>query len=204
VIKMTGKKRIFKILLFVLLGFLILSLVVHIIGICLMQSDKRNIQEFHDLDIFLEKKFLNRDQFGENIYHSGINAEKFFPVVENSDNRKFEMDFYIFDGTATLGSTAVTFALDLEFAMGEDYLEMKSIELSSRDFETDLSGLIREFSMGNFICKIIKSDEYPRRFGLICYNDKDSIMRYLYFEEWESPEYEKNQDYIMRCTNCPW
>lgn len=105
-----------------------------------------------------------------------------------------------------LDYTAVTCVLDLDFENIDRYKEVKSMELTTRSFASESIGFnsALEFVVGNFVCKTVQNEKYPRQFGIICYNDNDSIMRYLYFEEWESPEYAKDKDYIIKCTNCPW
>ena len=134
----------------------------------------------------------------------------FLPRYEDVQYNYSDIDFYIFDGTATMDKTAVTFALDLSFDNIDAYNEAKSSELESRTFMTDYSENNRyenaefEFTTGDFSCKTVYDDDYPRRFELICFNDGTYTLRYLFFEEWEAWEYAQDKDYIINCTNCPW
>lgn len=104
----------------------------------------------------------------------------------------------------------MTFALDLKFNDKDNYESAKQNELSTRIYRTEYEEKkwnehpVFEFKIGSFLCKTVYDEDYPRRFGIICLNDNSLVLRYLYFEEWESPEYVKDADYIFNCTNCPW
>ena len=166
--------------------------------------------KYHNVDIYLEQLYLHKDIFTEKIYHTGIDANFFLPKYEEIEYNYSDIDFYLFNGTPTLSRTAITFALDLMFSDESDYEEAKQNELSTRIFRTEYEGKKRnekpvfEFYKGNFFCKTVYNDNYPRRFGLLCLDDSDLVLRYLYFEEWESGRYVKDPDYIINCTNCPW
>ncbi len=165
---------------------------------------------YNDVNIYIEQKFYNEEEFGEKVYHTGISAMNFIPEYEEIEYDYSYIKFYIFDGTATMTKTAVSFVLDLYFSDKNVYQSAKTNELEQHIFMTDYSGKKWyenpefEFSIGDFFCKIVYNDNYPRRYGLICSNDNNFILRYLFFEEWEGPEYVQSKDYIKKCTNCPW
>ena len=165
---------------------------------------------YNDESIYTEQKFYCVDEFGQKVYHTGISAMYFIPEYEKLEYEYDYLEFYIFDGTATMVKTAITFVLDLYFNDQDAYKSAKDNELETRTFMTEYPAKKWyenpefEFSIGDFFCKTVYDDNYPRRFGLICYNDDNFVLRYLYFEEWEAPEYVQNKDYIAKCTNCPW
>ena len=169
------------------------------------------IKRYHGFEIYSQQRYLDKEEFGEKVYHTGVNAKYFLPEYEEIEYNYSDINFCIFDGTATLTQTAVSFALDLRFSGEDEYELAKQNELSTCNFMTKYEGKrwhekdpVFEFEIGNFICKTVSSDNYPCRFGLLCFNDNDSTLRYLYFEEWESPEYIKNAKYIQSCTECIW
>ncbi len=190
-----------------IVGILIITFIV---GSLFFFGCKDNSKKYHDIEIYIQQKYLDKDVFGEKVYHTGIDANFFLPKYEDIEYNYSEIDFYIFSGTATLSNTAVTFALDLKFDDKEKYESAKQNELSTREFMTEYEDKkwnenpVFEFTIGDFVCKTVYDDDYPRRFGLICLNDNSLVLRYLYFEEWESPEYVKDSNYIFNCTNCPW
>lgn len=165
---------------------------------------------YNDTDIYMELKFYNEEDFGQKVYHTGISAMNFIPEYEDLKYDYSSIDFYIFDGTTTMDKTAVSFVLDLHFNDQNAYQSAKNNELESQIFMMDYPDKKWyedpefEFSISDFFCKTVYNDNYPRRFGLICYNDNNFILRYLFFEEWEASEYVQDKDYIAKCTNCPW
>lgn len=169
-----------------------------------------DIRKYHDIEIYIQQKYHDKDAFGEKVYHSGVGADYFLPKYEEIEYNYSDIDFYIFDGTATLSKTAVTFVLDLKFNDKTEYESAKQNELATHDFMTEYEGKkwyekpVFEFNIGDYLCKTVDGNGYPSRVRLICLNDYNYVLRYLIFEEWESPEYVKDADYILSCTNCPW
>lgn len=177
------------------------------------ERSNKDIKTYHDIEIYTQQKYYDKDEFGEKVYHSGAGVDYFMPKYEEIEYNYSGIDFYIFDGTATLSKTAVTFALDLKFSDKDEYESAKQYELSTRTFMMEYEAGKRdqwdkdpvfEFNLGNFSCKTVDGNGYPRRVRFICVDDSNYVLRYLVFEEWESPEYVKDADYILSCTNCPW
>lgn len=187
-----------------------LLIVAFILGSFFYYGCTDHSKKYHDIEIYIQQKYLDKDVFGDKVYHSGAGAKFFLPKYEDIEYSYSEIDFYIYDGTATLGNTAVTFALDLKFDDKQKYESAKQNELSTREFMTEYEDKkwnenpVFEFKIGSFNCKTVKDEGYPRRVRFICSNDSNFVLRYLIFEEWESPEYVKNSNYIFNCTNCPW
>lgn len=168
---------------------------------------------YHSAEIYTQQQFYDEEMVGKKVSSSGGYARHFLPEYEGIEYNYSSVDFYIYDGTTTLTRTAVTFALDLQFDDENDYLTAKQSELSANNFMTEYNGddlfLFEakpetEFSYGDFTCKIVENADYPRRCGIICFNDEDYVLRYLYYDEWEAPEQVPQVDYIVKCTNCPW
>ena len=207
---MKGQKRksvliVIPIILAFILG---LNLLLLLFDSC---TSEKYTKRYHDVEIYLQQKYRDKEEYGSKIYSSGGNANLFLPEYKELKYNYSDMDFYIFDGTGTMTYTAVTFVLDLKFSDKNEYEAAKQNELSTRSFRTEYEGKrwlekdpVFEFNLDNFFCKTVLNNDYPRRFGLICFNDSYYVLRYLYFEEWESPEYIKDKDYILKCTSCPW
>lgn len=202
------KKKVLLIILSIILVMVIGTALSY--GIILLDGCTGKIRTYHDIEIYTLQKYHDKDTFGEKVYHSGVGADYFLPKYEEIEYNYSDIDFYIFDGTATSSKTAVTFVLDLKFNDKTEYESAKQNELITRDFMTEYDGKkwyenpVVEFNIGNYFCKTVDGTGYPSRVRLICLNDNNYILRYLIFEEWESPEYVKDADYISSCTNCPW
>ncbi|MDE6790937.1 MAG: hypothetical protein K2J61_04365 [Clostridia bacterium] len=170
----------------------------------------KDIKRYHDIEIYIQQKYLDKEEFGEQVYYTGAGVDYFIPKFEEIEYNYSDIDFYIFDGTATLSHTAVTFALDLKFSDKNEYESAKQNELSTRTFMTEYAekkqneNPVFEFNLGNFSCKTVDGSGFPRRVRFICLDDSNYVLRYLVFEEWESPEFVKDATYILNCTNCPW
>lgn len=173
------------------------------------RSDK-DIKRYHDIEIYIQQKYHDKDEFGEKVYYSGVGVDYFMPKFEEIEYNYSDIDFYIFNGTATLSKTAITFALDLKFSDKDEYESAKQNELSTRTLMSEYEAKegdkepVFEFNLGNFSCKTVEGNGYPRRVRFICLDDSNYVLRYLVLEEWESPEFVKDADYILSCTNCPW
>lgn len=168
------------------------------------------VRDYHDIEIYTQQKYLDKEVFESKACSTGYNANYFLPKYEEIEYNYSDIDFYLFDGTATMARTAVTLVLDLQFSDKAEYESAKQNELTMRNFRTEYEDKkwydrpVFEFNIRDFFCKTVYGEDYPCRFGLICLNDSNYILRYLYFQEWESPEFVKDADYIYRCTNCPW
>ena len=179
-------------------------------GIVVFAGCEDASRKYHDIEIYIQQKYRDKEAFSEKVYHSGAGADYFLPKYEEIEYNYSDIDFYIFDGTATLIRTAVTFVLDLKFSDKNEYEAAKQNELLTRSFRTEYKEKkwyekpVFEFDIKNYHCKTVDGKGFPCYFGLICLNDTDYVLRYLFFEEWESPEYVKDADYILSCTNCPW
>ena len=190
---------------------IILVLVVLLFGFLIVAgvSDAHDYKAYHDINIYIQQQYHNKEVFGDKVYSLGVSADNFMPEYDEIEYNYSDIDFYIYNGTATMTKTAVTFALDLKFNDKDEYESAKSFELSAREFMTEYKGKqpnksIFEFELGDFLCKTVEGNGYPRCAGFICLNDSKLVLRYLIFEEWESPESVKDARYISGCTNCPW
>lgn len=171
-------------------------------------ADKKYVKRYHDIEIYSQQKYLDKDEFGDRVYHTGVGAKYFLPKYDEIEYNYSDINFCIFDGTATMTYTAVSFVLDLKFNDKVDYESAKQNELSTRNFMAEDEGKRwheknPEFELGDFVCKTVSDSKYPRCFGLLCFNENKSVLRYLYFQEWES-DYIKNAEYIKSCSNCTW
>lgn len=179
-------------------------------GCVYLGTDKNRIKTYHDVNIYMEKTYFETKELGEKVYHTGINSKQFIPSYNDLSYHYSSIDFYIFDGTATLTDTAVTIALDLFFDDENVYATAKQTAMESNFFMSEsekaenISSSQLDFTIEDFECKTVEDDGFSRRFGLLCFSDEKRILRYLYFEEWESPEYLKSKNYIWECSNCPW
>lgn len=197
---MAKKKYKKSVILFLTVVYVLFFLLVLLIS----YSDPKTIKSYEGQDIYIQKTYLDKDKFGEKVYHTGINAGHFMPEYLEIPYRFTDFNFFLFDGTASLLQSAVTYVLDLMFDDADFYEEAKQNEISLHDFMADEDKSEFEFSKGNYICRLVQSRQYPRCFGVLCSSDQDKTLRYLYFEEWEKPEYPPRKEYIISCTNCPW
>ena len=194
----------------VLSMILILLIIILNVALCFAGCSDAS-KKYHDIDIYIHQTYHDIDALGEYVYRSGSGADYFLPKYEEIEYNYSDIDFYIFDGTATLTRTAVTFVLDSKFDDEAEYETAKQNELSTREFMTEYKDKkwfdrrpVFEFTLGDFLCKTVNGNGYPRRVRLICMNDSSFILRYLIFEEWEAPERIQSPDYIKSCSNCPW
>lgn len=201
---MKGKYKIAKV-------WAILTVLAFILICVVSLSDRFALKKYHDVQIYSEKTYLDKDKFGEKVYFTGLGARSFLPEFSEITYDYSDIDFYLFNGTATSSNTAVTFVLDLKFEDAERYEEAKQTELSCHAFRTEYADKkwldcvpLFEFSEGSYVCKTVQNDHYPSRFGLLCYSDDNNSLRYLFFEEWEASGYIQSKEYIIECTNCPW
>lgn len=170
---------------------------------------EKDFKAYHDKEIYIQQRYHDKDEFGEQVYAAGARVDDFMPKYEEIEYNYYDIDFYIFDGVVTYTRTAITFALDLMFSVKDEYESAKQNELSTRSFMTEYEGKetyenpVFEFTFGTFSCKTVKHIEYPRGVRFICLDDSNYVLRYLIFVEWYDDEV-KDVEYIMSYTNCPW
>lgn len=210
------KLRKLLIMCIVIIVLLISWLIIYpIIGTGISYLNSREVL-YHDRNIFIERDFLDKENYNSAIYSSGVIADRFFPIYDEIKFKYDEINFYIYSGHRNLTHTGVTFSLDLIFDNENEYDEAKNTVLNYynflklEDISPEYSGPHKPqviFEIDNFVCKIVNEGDYtkyPSYFGMICYNDKEKVLRYLFFRELESPEYVQSVEYIKKCSNCPW
>lgn len=169
-----------------------------------------DFKAYHDKEIYIQQKYHDREEFGEQVYFSGVGVDYFMPKYEEIEYNYSDIDFYIYNGVGTLTKTAITFVLDLMFSDKDEYESAKQNELSTRTFMTEYEGKkpdenpVFEFNFGTFYCKTADGKGYPQYVMLICLDDSNCVLRYLVFQEWINRDEVKAPEYIVKCTNCPW
>lgn len=174
-----------------------------------MHSDSY-AKTYHDKEIYIQQRYHDKDEFGDQVYAYGMGIEYFMPKYEEIEYNYSDIDFYIFNGASTVTKTAITFALDLIFSDKDEYESAKQSELSTRTFMTEYEektpneNSAFEFKFGTFLCKTVDGKGYPQCVRFICLDDSNYILRYLVFDEWINQDEVKAPEYIVKCTNCPW
>lgn len=163
-------------------------------------------ETYCDLSVYFNQNYANGSFLQGKADEAGKRALGFLPDSDDYRYREEISDFYIFDGSKTLTTTGVTFVLDVSFADRETYSACKQEE-SLRNYVDEAQSYEKKES---FECRIVdddniqyaKGESVPWCCGMICTNDDEMIVRYLYFSETDG--YHTNLAYMLNCTSCPW
>ena len=168
-----------------------------------------SVKKYHDVDIYKNKEYFNEKYFRSSDVTEKVAPyiDKFLIPYEKINFQYKDIQCYVFDGTKSSSDTGISIAVD--FYLGDNYSQVKEQFMGKYAFyEEDCYKLKTD----NFECLMVKDDEitqYLSRFGLICFNDKEGIVRQFYFYEPDCDKYEYSLEeyyhkFIKFCSNCPW
>ena len=198
---MKKKIKIKKLMLFGILFIFVICLFGYIV-----YGEINFIKRYDDINLYKNDNYLTLST--SNAYSfSSKNCYKYFPKYDDFIKKDNINKFYVFDGSETLGRTAVSFVLEIKFINLFDYNEYVSYVLN-RCAYTDKFNI----NYKNYECLVTTNKEFtkfyykdvrPYAFGMFCMNEDKLIIRYIYYRDIEIAIDEKFKN-VFKNTNCEW
>lgn len=165
---------------------LIAPIVYGILGVIFFPSKYET--DINGIDIYINEDYADENDYDDPwIHKAGKLAKKFFPKYSEIDYNYKDVEFYLYSNNIGYPDTVLT--LEIVFDNIDEYNFAKNDVNSQYEFlEEKVTNGNRcvmpspEFKINNFDCKVVKAnaESYPKHFGIICTNDTEMIIRYVY------------------------
>ena len=177
------KKKFF--LLFFCVGFIVTLF----LGILLDVDYKNNLITENDISIY------RTEEYG------------YLPKYDEFDYKDYITDFYLYDSTKTLQAQIVSYVLELSFESYNQYSKFIEYETNRYIYGEDYSILKNNYEC--YLCTdeaitlYYYDEDMPFTLGMLCLNETDLKVRYIYYINIEWAVDKKYED-VFKYTNCDW
>ena len=136
-----------------------------------------------------------------------MNEYYFLPNYNEFEYKENVIGFYTYDSSNTLFGGSVSYVLELQFATKKVYNEF--VEYEYTRYEYDSNSIILKNDYECYLCLNENITQYyygeymPYALGMLCLNEKDIKIRYVYYVNIEHSIDNKFND-VFQNTNCDW
>lgn len=136
-----------------------------------------------------------------------MNEYYFLPSYNEFEYKENITGFYTYDSSNTLFGGSVSYVLELQFATKKVYNEFLEYEYTR--YEYDSNSIILKNDYECYLCLNEDITQYyygeymPYALGMLCLNEKDIKIRYVYYVNIEHSIDNKFND-VFQNTNCTW
>lgn len=168
--------------------------------------DLQKITKHDDITLYINNDY---DLLNDNeIYKkTSNNCKDFLPKYNDFIYRQFVKEFYIFDGSNTMSYTSISFVLELQFDNIQEYKQFLLYENERMEYTDKFEITYKEYNCflttDTNLTYYYYEENIPFQFGMLCQNEKNLLIRYIYFRECES-SVDKNFNIVFKNTNCNW
>lgn len=164
------------------------------------------IARYADLSLYIEDNYKTLST--NNLYGiTSDNCKSYLPSYETFPYKENLNEFYVFNGTKSFLQKSISFVLELQFQNIAEYEEFLTYEYSRCDYDFDTT-----ISHNDYECFITNNSELtyfyfeediPYQFGMLCRNEEELKIRYVYFRECEL-SIDDQFNIVFQNTNCEW
>ncbi len=136
-----------------------------------------------------------------------ISEYYFLPKYNEFDYRGYVNEFYVYDSSKTFSGGSVSYVLELKFTTKQIYSEF--IEFERNRYEYTNSSIYTKNDYDCYLCLEEEITQYyygaemPYALGMLCLNEIDMKVRYLYYINIEGT-IDKHFNIVFISTNCDW
>ena len=174
----------------------------------LLSSCKLTYVEYYGVNIYKDKEYFNESYFETSLVTDAAKyIDEFLIPYDEIDFEYENIECYVFDGTQSIRRPGVSLTVD--FHLGDNYPEVRERFFNMFDYYEEEKYRVIVQNYECFIVNDSKITNYIDFFGMVCFNEKEGIIRQFFFYY---PEYHDNEEplgtyfyaYVERCSNCPW
>lgn len=185
-------------------GWMILYSVIYGAVSLLYYYDAQSTHLYDDLNLYMNDEYKN---FGSGDYKKACRlGSKYIIKYDDFEYNEYVKEFYILDRTDNLFDGPVSFVLELQFEYIDVYNEFLEYEYQRFNYDFEF-----EIIKNDYKCFLVNDEEIthyyygkdtPNRFGMLCENIEEKIVRYFFYSDYD--EVDESFNYAFENTNCEW
>ena len=165
-----------------------------------MHEVGRRTIRYNDIDHYIEDTYDSLN-FSPIYYIVSKDSKKFIPEYSTFEYKQFAKKFYIFENT-----DATNLVLELQFDTVSEYENFLAYEHNrceyTDEFDVEYHGYKCYVTTDSEYTFVWKGEKVPTLFGMLCENQEDLTVRYLYY--YSRGDLRVWFFRVFRQTNCDW
>ena len=168
-------------------------------------DDASKLNKHEDIQSYIDDNY--EQLFKGNTYKATAEQSKLYiPKYSELLYNKYVSSFYIFDGSATIIESYVSFVLELKFDslnIYNDFIDYEHIRHKYSGFDITYNDYYCRSTYDENISYFGYKQTLPYMTGIFCVNREKLIVRYIYFNSFDSHNIRDLNEYFIY-TNCEW